>query len=156
LPRKTFGEFVGALTFFPHLVAGPIVRSSFILPQFDTFALPTWAECQQAFCLIGFGLAKKTAGDMLGVTVDRVFTSLKPLSRMDGWTGALAFTGQVFADFSGYTDIAIGLALLLGFKLPKNFDLPFFSQSPLEFWRRWHMSLSTWMRDYLFLPLRGR
>jgi len=155
-PKKRFLDFLGALTFFPHLVAGPIVRASFILPQFETFTGARWSEARQGFLLIAFGLAKKSVADMLGLTVDRVFAGGQPLGLLESWTGALAFTGQLYCDFSGYTDIAIGLALLLGFQLPKNFDLPFLSRNMVEFWRRWHISLSSWLRDYLYTPLAFR
>jgi D-alanyl-lipoteichoic acid acyltransferase DltB (MBOAT superfamily) len=155
-PKKNFLEFLGALTFFPHLVAGPIVRSSFILPQFETLSGARWADARQGFLLIAFGLAKKAIADMLSLTADRVFAGGEPLGLMDSWTGALAFTGQLYGDFSGYTDMAIGLALLLGFQLPKNFDLPFLSRNMVEFWRRWHISLSSWLRDYLYTPLAFR
>jgi alginate O-acetyltransferase complex protein AlgI len=93
--------------------------------------------------------------DLLAAPSDALFQASGAHSALEAWTGALAFTGQIYADFSGYTDIAIGVALLLGFVLPPNFDLPYLATSPIDFWRRWHLSLSTWLRDYLYIPLGG-
>jgi alginate O-acetyltransferase complex protein AlgI len=146
-------EFIAGLTFFPHLAAGPIVRSSFLLPQFEALAPPRWNECKRGFLLIATGLGTKTIADLLAFASDPVFDSADPQGALRSWTAALAFAGQVFGDFCGYTDMAAGVALLLGFSLPPNFDLPYISQSPTEFWRRWHISLSTWLRDYLWFPL---
>jgi alginate O-acetyltransferase complex protein AlgI len=153
--RKTIREYLAALTFFPHLVAGPIVRSSFILPQFDKFTPARWDACVAGFLLIAVGLLKKTAADLLGVVADGTFDAAGPFSAVESWTGSLAFAGQVYGDFSGYSDMATGLALLLGIMLPPNFNLPYLAWSPVEFWRRWHISLSTWLRDYLYISLGG-
>jgi D-alanyl-lipoteichoic acid acyltransferase DltB (MBOAT superfamily) len=147
-------EFLSAVSFFPHLVAGPIVRAATLLPQFEKFTPPQWQMIQRGALLIASGLFKKTIGDLLGNIVDPIFRGAGPdTSMLQGWTGALAFQGQIFCDFSGYTDIAIGVAAVLGFNLPPNFDLPFLASSPADYWRRWHISLSTWIRDYLFTPL---
>jgi D-alanyl-lipoteichoic acid acyltransferase DltB (MBOAT superfamily) len=109
---------------------------------------------QRGFLLVGVGLFKKTVGDLLGQTADEVFaTAGNDLSSLRAWTGALAFQGQIYGDFSGYTDIAIGISALLGFNLPPNFRLPFLATSPLDYWRRWHISLSTWIREYLYNPI---
>ena len=110
---------------------------------------------RRGYLLIAVGLFKKTVADLLAGPADALFHGPGATSALEAWTGALAFTGQIYADFSGYTDIAIGVALLLGFVLPPNFDLPYLATSPIDFWRRWHMSLSTWLRDYLYIPLGG-
>jgi len=148
-------EFMSSLTFFPHLVAGPIIRSSHLLPQFENLAPIPWKNIRRGFFLIGTGLMKKTVADLLSPIADRAFTAHGPLSAMSSWTGALAFTGQIYGDFSGYTDIAIGSAALLGFHIPDNFNLPYFATSPVDFWKRWHISLSSWLRDYLYISLGG-
>jgi D-alanyl-lipoteichoic acid acyltransferase DltB (MBOAT superfamily) len=152
-PRRRPHEFVASLTFFPHLIAGPIVRSSFLLPQFETLSPPDRQEVERGLVLVGAGLAKKTIADLLGPVVVQVFGAPHAKGPLESWTSALAFTAQIYGDFAGYTDIATGISLLLGFTLPPNFQLPYLSTSPLDFWRRWHMSLSTWLRDYLFQPL---
>jgi D-alanyl-lipoteichoic acid acyltransferase DltB (MBOAT superfamily) len=153
--RKRIHEFLAALSFFPHLVAGPIVRSSFILPQFDRWTAPRWEACKQGFLLIIFGLTKKTMADLMGAEADLLFASAGPHSALESWTAALTFTGQIYGDFSGYSDMALGIAALLGYTLPPNFNLPYLARTPVEFWRRWHISFSTWLRDYLYIPLGG-
>jgi len=154
--RRRPEEFLAAVSFFPHLVAGPIIRASVLLPQFEHMTPPRWEWVQRGYLLIAVGLFKKTVADLLAPVADTVFASGASLGALEGWTGALAFTGQIYADFSGYTDIAIGVALLLGFVLPPNFALPYLATSPIDFWHRWHLSLSTWLRDYLYIPLGGR
>jgi D-alanyl-lipoteichoic acid acyltransferase DltB (MBOAT superfamily) len=155
-PRKSLHEFLASLTFFPHLVAGPIVRSSQFLPQFQNPAPLQLDAAMRGLLLISAGLIKKTLADLIAPLSDAVFAGEGPYSALRAWTGTLAFTAQVYGDFSGYTDIAIGVAALLGFYLPKNFDLPYLASSPVDFWRRWHISLSTWLRDYLYMPLALR
>ena len=154
-PRKGLVEFVAALSFFPQLVAGPILRARQILPQMHELPIPTWVEAKRGFLLITAGVLKKTAADLLAAPVARAFDSTEPVSLLETWTGVLAFAGQIYGDFAGYTDMAIGLALVLGFKIPLNFNLPYTAVSPVDFWRRWHISLSTWLRDYLYIPLGG-
>ncbi|WMS85864.1 MBOAT family O-acyltransferase [Pleionea litopenaei] len=154
-PRKGLAEFVAALSFFPQLVAGPILRAKQILPQMHALALPTWLEAKHAFLLITVGLIKKTGADLLAIPAQKAFESPETLSTLELWTGVIAFAGQIYGDFSGYTDMAIGFALLLGFKIPLNFRVPYFAVSPVDFWRRWHISLSTWLRDYLYISLGG-
>jgi alginate O-acetyltransferase complex protein AlgI len=153
--RERPEEFLAAVSFFPHLVAGPIIRASVLLPQFETMQPPRWEQVRRGYLLIAVGLFKKTVADLLAAPSDALFHATGASSALEAWTGALAFTGQIYADFSGYTDIAIGVALLLGFVLPPNFDLPYLATSPIDFWRRWHLSLSTWLRDYLYIPLGG-
>jgi D-alanyl-lipoteichoic acid acyltransferase DltB (MBOAT superfamily) len=102
------------------------------------------------------GLVKKSVADRLALTADAAFNASGALSLFDAWTGLIAYAGQLYGDFSGYTDMAAGLALLLGLELPPNFNLPYLATSPADFWRRWHISLSTWLRDYVYLPLGVR
>ena len=145
------------LSFFPHLVAGPIVRAREFLPQLraprDRNNVPVGA----AACLIAFGLFKKVvvADYLARHAVDPVFAVPEAYGAVDAWTAMLAYAVQIFCDFSGYTDIAIGLALLMGFVFPQNFDRPYRSASPQEFWRRWHMTLSRFLRDFIYIPLGG-
>lgn len=153
--HKGFLEFLAALSFFPQLVAGPILRAKHILPQLDTMPVATWSNVQQGLLLIMAGLVKKTFADLMAGPAAAAFDSSVPISSMEAWVGALAFTAQIYGDFSGYTDIAIGVALLMGFHIPQNFNLPYFSVSPVDFWRRWHISLSGWLRDYLYISLGG-
>ncbi len=154
-PRKGLLEFVAALSFFPQLVAGPILRAKHILPQMHKISLPKWLEAKHGFLLITVGLIKKTGADILAIPADKAFAAQETLSTLEMWTGVLAFAGQIYGDFSGYTDMAIGLALLLGFNIPLNFRVPYFAISPVDFWRRWHISLSTWLKDYLYISLGG-
>ena len=154
-PRKGLVAFTTALAFFPQLVAGPILRANQILDQFHKLPTPTWTNAKHGFLLITVGLFKKTFADLLAIPVATAFDSGQSVSLLDTWTGVLAFAGQIYGDFSGYSDMAIGLALLLGFQIPLNFRLPYFATSPVDFWRRWHISLSTWLRDYLYIPLGG-
>ncbi len=153
--RERPEEFLAAVSFFPHLVAGPIIRASTLLPQFEKLEPPRWEQVRRGYLLVAVGLLKKTVADLLAAPSDALFSGAGPTSALEAWTGALAFTGQIYADFSGYTDIAIGVALLLGFVLPPNFNLPYLATSPIDFWRRWHLSLSTWLRDYLYISLGG-
>jgi D-alanyl-lipoteichoic acid acyltransferase DltB (MBOAT superfamily) len=154
-PRKGLVEFVAALSFFPQLVAGPILRARQILPQMHTIKLPEWIAVKHGFLLITVGLIKKTGADLLAIPAQKAFEAEGAISTLELWTGVLAFAGQIYGDFSGYTDMAIGIALILGFSIPLNFRVPYFALSPVDFWRRWHISLSTWLRDYLYISLGG-
>ena len=154
-PRKGLVEFIAALSFFPQLVAGPILRARQILPQMHAIALPEWVSVKHGFLLITVGLIKKTGADLLAIPAQTAFEATGPVSTLELWTGVLAFAGQIYGDFSGYTDIAIGIALILGFRIPLNFRVPYFAVSPVDFWRRWHISLSSWLRDYLYISLGG-
>jgi D-alanyl-lipoteichoic acid acyltransferase DltB (MBOAT superfamily) len=149
-------SFLASFTLFPHLLSGPIVRASQLVPQIEGGAEPTWPAARRALLLFTVGLAKKTVADRLGPLSDAAFDGSGSLSFVQAWTGLLAYAAQLYADFSGYTDMATGLAALLGLELPPNFDLPYLATSPADFWRRWHISLSTWLRDYLYLPLGVR
>lgn len=153
--HKGFLEFLTAISFFPQLVAGPILRARDILPQMDSMPVPTMSNIKDGLVLIVAGLIKKNFADLLAAPAAAAFDAQVPLSTLDAWIGVLAFTGQIYGDFSGYTDVAIGVALLMGFHLRRNFHLPYFSSSPVDFWRRWHISLSSWLRDYLYISLGG-
>ncbi len=145
------------LSFFPQLVAGPIVRASEFLPQLGSQARSDTVASHEAAWLIGRGLFKKVviSSYLAQTIVDPVFASTSTANRADLWLAMYSYAIQIYADFSGYTDIAIGLALLLGFRFPQNFDNPYRATSIRDFWRRWHQTLSRWLRDYLYIPLGG-
>jgi D-alanyl-lipoteichoic acid acyltransferase DltB (MBOAT superfamily) len=150
-------DFAVYLAFFPHLVAGPIVRASEFLPQLRGLGRRRRVDLTRAVCLIGAGLFKKVviSSYLSSTIVDPVFANPGRHSALDVLFGIYGYAIQIFADFSGYTDIAIGLALLLGFQFPQNFDRPYSAVSIQDFWRRWHMTLSRWLRDYLYVGLGG-
>ncbi|MCG8414415.1 MAG: membrane-bound O-acyltransferase family protein [Pseudomonadales bacterium] len=152
--RKGLLTFISALAFFPQLVAGPILRARYILPQLEIMPSPTWSGAKHGALLFTVGLFKKTVADLLATNVDYAFDGAG-VSMIEAWTGVLAFAAQIYGDFSGYTDMAIGAGMILGFKIPLNFRLPYFASSPADFWRRWHISLSSWLRDYLYISLGG-
>jgi D-alanyl-lipoteichoic acid acyltransferase DltB (MBOAT superfamily) len=153
----TLEKFAVYLSFFPHLVAGPIVRAHELIPQFDTPRDPRRVDTSRAFYLIATGLFKKVviANYLAANIVDEVFAAPEQHSSLEILIAVYAYAVQIYADFSGYTDIAIGIALLLGFKFPQNFDSPYAAVSIQDFWRRWHMTLSRWLRDYVYIPLGG-
>jgi D-alanyl-lipoteichoic acid acyltransferase DltB (MBOAT superfamily) len=150
-------DFAVYLSFFPHLVAGPIVRASEFLPQLAGVARRRRVDLTRAACLIGAGLFKKVVISSYLSTniVDPVFANPGRHSSLDVLFGIYGYAIQIYADFSGYTDMAIGIALLLGFEFPQNFDRPYSAVSIQDFWRRWHMTLSRWLRDYLYIGLGG-
>ena len=165
-PAKSFKEFALFVAFFPQLVAGPILRASNFLPQIrEKFSqLDTKNYLKQiliqrsnlkiGLTLMSFGFFKKMFfADNIAPFVDEIFLNPVGLDSFVILLGTIGFGIQVYCDFSGYSDIAIGAALILGFKVPQNFNFPFFATSPTEFWRRWHISLSTWVRDYVFYPM---
>lgn len=156
-PAKSLLDFSLFVTFFPQLVAGPIVRPSQLMPQFVEPKRATRPQFYWGLGLITIGLFEKIvlADSFLAPAVDAVFGADKALAPLDAWMGVLAFSGQIFFDFSGYSTIAIGAALCLGFALPNNFRFPYAAIGFSDFWRRWHISLSTWLRDYLYIPLGG-
>ncbi len=156
-PHDSYVEYLAFVAFFPHLVAGPIVRPRDLLPQLSGPARWNSAEGSEALFLIATGLLKKIAiGDYLALNlVDRVFDAPTQYSALECYTAVLGYAVQIYCDFSGYTDIAIGSALLLGVRFPLNFDSPYKAPNIQDFWRRWHISLSTWLRDYLYVPLGG-
>ena len=145
------------LSFFPHLVAGPIVRAREFLPQLARPRDPRKVAVGAGVTLICFGLIKKVviADYLARNAVDPVFAVPEAYGAPDAWTAVVAYAVQIYCDFSGYTDIAIGLALLMGFVFPQNFDAPYRSASPQEFWQRWHMTLSRYLRDFIYIPLGG-
>jgi D-alanyl-lipoteichoic acid acyltransferase DltB (MBOAT superfamily) len=156
-PSKSILDFAFYICFFPHLVAGPIVRAVNFLPQIHKDVILTKEEIGQALFLILTGLVKKAIiSDYISVNfVDRVFDAPTLYSGFENLMGVYGYAMQIYCDFSGYSDMAIGIALLLGYRLGVNFDLPYQSSSITEFWRRWHISLSSWLRDYLYIPLGG-
>jgi len=144
------------LLFFPHLIAGPIVRPGQLLPQLRRGRPLDWSRVEVGVRIFVLGMLKKAAvADQLALIVDPVFA--RPGSYATGtlWTAAVSYAVQIYCDFSGYSDMAIGAAHLLGITLPTNFRMPYFAANPAEFWRRWHITLSTWLRDYLYIPLGG-
>jgi alginate O-acetyltransferase complex protein AlgI len=145
------------VAFFPQLVAGPIVRAREFFHDLWTWKAPTGAEWQQGVATILTGFVKKLVfADQFALVADRYFANPTALpGGAPAWTGTIAFALQIFFDFSGYTDIAIGVALLFGFHFPENFRRPYLSASITEFWRRWHMTLSRWLRDYIYISLGG-
>ncbi|HEY7477523.1 MAG TPA: MBOAT family protein [Actinomycetota bacterium] len=145
------------LSFFPHLVAGPIVRPDELIPQFEHRQDARHVDIVGAGWLILGGLFKKVviANTLSAAIVDPVFGDPSRQSAVDALGGLIAYAVVIYCDFSGYTDIAIGVAKLLGFEFPQNFDRPYSARSIQEFWRRWHMTLSRWLRDYLYIPLGG-
>jgi D-alanyl-lipoteichoic acid acyltransferase DltB (MBOAT superfamily) len=153
----TLEKFAVYLSFFPHLVAGPIVRPSELIPQIETPRNPRRVDTSRAFYLIATGLFKKVviANYLASSIVDQVFAAPDQHSSLEILIAVYAYAVQIYADFSGYTDIAIGIALLLGFQFPQNFDSPYAAVSVQDFWRRWHMTLSRWLRDYVYIPLGG-
>ena len=155
--QPTLLEFSLFMSFFPYLAAGPIVRNSEVLPQFRAPVERRRIDASRALYLITLGLVKKVViGDFLARgLVDGVFAAPGQYASLDVVIGIHAYAAQIYCDFSGYTDMAIGVALLLGVSLPRNFDRPYTAESLREFWRRWHMTLSRWLRDYLYIPLGG-
>jgi alginate O-acetyltransferase complex protein AlgI len=156
-PAEHFLDYALFVTFFPQLVAGPIVRPTELVPQFE---VPRQASSHQlgwGGALMAFGLFQKIvfADVLFAPAADAVFGAAAAVAPVDAWIGVLAFAGQIFCDFAGYSTIAIGAALALGFSLPDNFRMPYAAVGFSDFWRRWHISLSTWLRDYLYIPLGG-
>lgn len=151
-------EHFTAVSFFPTIVAGPITRVTDLAKQFSTAPVLARADGGRAFFLIGMGLIKKTLiADYLGANfVNRVFDTPNLYTGAEALLAVYAYSLQIYFDFSGYTDIARGVALLLGIRLPVNFDRPYASASVTEFWRRWHISFSNWLRDYLYFSLPGK
>lgn len=156
-PVRSMRDFSLFVTFFPHLVAGPIVRPPQLVPQFEKAHTATRNQLMQGLFLLSLGLFMKVvlADSMLSGTADAVFNSTDKMTTLDSWMGVLAFSGQIFFDFAGYSTCAIGVALCLGFVLPQNFLYPYAAIGFSDFWRRWHITLSAWLRDYLYIPLGG-
>ena len=167
-PSKSIKEFALFVAFFPQLVAGPIIRASEFLPQLrekienNTTKINLKqiiihnSNLKLGITIMSFGFFKKMFfADNIEPLVNEIFTNPIGSNSFEIWLGTIAFGIQIYGDFSGYSDIAIGAALILGFNIPRNFNKPYFAISPSDFWRRWHISLSSWLRDYLYIPLGG-
>ena len=155
-PEKNLVDYGLYVAFFPQLVAGPIERAHRLLPQIKRPRSVTSDQLNSGIFLIIWGLFKKVViADQLAITVDTVFSGDIENGTLTIIAGSLAFAFQIYCDFSGYTDIARGISKLFGFELMLNFKLPYFAKNPSDFWSRWHISLSTWIRDYLYIPLGG-
>jgi D-alanyl-lipoteichoic acid acyltransferase DltB (MBOAT superfamily) len=153
--RRSLLDVAVFVSFFPHLVAGPIQRASFLLPQVEAPRRFVVDQARSGFVLICWGYFKKLViADNVGVIANKVFALADPTFPIL-WAGVFAFAIQIYADFSAYTDIARGTSRWLGFELTENFDHPYLARSPSDFWRRWNISLSTWFRDYVYVPLGG-
>src|SRR5882724_4541117 len=149
-------DFAVFVAFFPHMVAGPIQRAANLLYQVARPRRLTRAAFVSGGWLIVWGLWKKIViADNLARIVDPIFAGSATVAALPAYLGAVAFAFQIYCDFSAYSDIARGVARLLGFELMLNFNLPYFATNPSDFWRRWHISLSNWLRDYLYIPLGG-
>jgi alginate O-acetyltransferase complex protein AlgI len=156
-PWHSFLDYALYVTFFPQLVAGPIVRSNTFLPQCEDTRRTTGPALGLGLALLVLGLFMKIviADGLLAPVVERVFDATVPVTFASGWFGTVAFAGQIFCDFAGYSTCAIGIAMSLGFTLPRNFHFPYAATGLSNFWTRWHISLSTWLRDYLYISLGG-
>lgn len=156
-PEKSLLDFSLFVSFLPQLVAGPIVRPGELIPQFKEPRVATTKQMLNGLFLLSLGLFMKSvlADTLLASSADTVFGAPVPLTAIDAWLGVLAFSGQIFFDFAGYSTCAIGIAMCLGFLLTDNFRYPYAAIGFSDFWKRWHITLSTWLRDYLYIPLGG-
>lgn len=157
-PMKKITDYALYILLFPQLIAGPIIRFNEISDQIQQRNQSNWINnCYDGLFRFTIGLAKKVfIANVLGKQVDDIFNLLDyQMDFLLAWTGILAYTFQIYFDFSGYSDMAIGLAKMMGFKFPENFNMPYIAKNITDFWNRWHMSLSRWMRDYLYIPLGG-
>jgi alginate O-acetyltransferase complex protein AlgI len=153
-PKRSFLDFACFVSMFPQLVAGPIIRYSEVAEQMEARS-HTIVKFARGAAFVSLGLAKKILiANPCGKVADTVFGADGP-GALDAWIGAVAYAFQIYFDFSAYSDMAVGLGLMLGFVFAKNFDSPYLAESITDFWRRWHLSLSTWLRDYLYVPLGG-
>jgi alginate O-acetyltransferase complex protein AlgI len=149
-------DYAVYILFFPHLVAGPIVRPHDFLPQLDRPKWLDWVRVQAGVRLFMIGLFKKAViADQIALIIDPVYKNPEQYNSGALWLAMLGYAMQIYCDFSGYTDMALGIAHTFGFKLPNNFNAPYLASSPADFWRRWHISLSRWLRDYLYISLGG-
>ena len=153
---RSLWRYAMFVTYFPELIAGPIVRASVFLPQMTRSLRPSIQRAQVGMQLILLGITKKLVfADRLSLFVDRVFADPNTYSPSTAILATIAYSIQVYCDFSGYSDMAIGISKIIGFDLPENFDMPYLACSVTEFWRRWHITLSQWLRDYLYISLGG-
>ena len=157
LPARRFLDYALFVTFFPHLVAGPIMRPTELVPQFEQPHRASASQLRFGLVLMTLGLFQKIvlADSFLAKAAEMVYDSDKIPGTLDAWFGTLAFSGQIFCDFAGYSTTAIGAAMCLGFAMPDNFRFPYAAIGFSDFWRRWHITLSSWLRDYLYIPLGG-
>ena len=156
VPTRKWFDYLFFLSFVPGLVAGPIVRADYFLPQLKKNLKPTSAMIWAGLWLVIVGIAKKAViGDYIAQYNDLVFEYPDRYSGVETLMGLVGYVMQIYCDFSGYSDMAIGLALIMGFRLGINFDSPYRSRNLQQFWRRWHISLSSWLRDYIYIPLGG-
>jgi alginate O-acetyltransferase complex protein AlgI len=154
--ETNLANFMLFILFFPHLIAGPIVRARDFLPQVRRRKHFSWARMQLGAQFFLMGLFKKLAiADRMALFADPVFANPENFRTSAVWLALIAYALQIYCDFSGYTDMALGTAHMLGYRLAENFNMPYIAANVSEFWRRWHISLSTWLRDYLFIPLGG-
>ena len=155
-PIKSLMDMALYVSFFPHLIAGPIIRSEDLVPQLIADRGFDWANIREGIARFVWGMVKKIyVADVMAKVAAEVYGNPTTASASALVLGTYAFAVQIYCDFSAYSDMAIGSARMLGIKLPENFDMPYLSCSIREFWRRWHISLSTWLRDYLYIPLGG-
>jgi D-alanyl-lipoteichoic acid acyltransferase DltB (MBOAT superfamily) len=156
VPERSFVRMALFVSYFPHLVAGPIIRPDQLLPTLHTPWRLHPGRLTSGFHLVLVGLFKKLLiADSVSPLADQILNAPAGLPSLAIWLGTILFAIQIYCDFSGYTDVARGVSRMLGVELPLNFDFPYFSTSIVQFWRRWHISLSTWLRDYLYIPLGG-
>lgn len=157
-PANSFLSFLGFVAFFPQVIAGPIVRAKQFLPQIEILFLgkkPRKSLFNFGFSLLLLGIFKKSIlADSVAPVVEEIFY-FGPQDIVWAWLGCILFSFQIYFDFSGYSDMAVGSAIILGFRIPFNFKTPYLSNGPQEFWRRWHITLSNWIRDYLYIPIGG-
>jgi alginate O-acetyltransferase complex protein AlgI len=156
-PTRSMLDFALFVTFFPHLVAGPIMRPTELVPQFQKMHRPSADQLRFGLALMTLGLFQKVvlADGFLAAPAEQLFDGTETPGALDAWLGTLAFSGQIFCDFAGYSTTAIGAALCFGYKMPDNFRFPYAAVGFSDFWRRWHITLSSWLRDYLYIPLGG-
>ena len=151
---RSLWRYAMFVCYFPDLIAGPIVRASVFFPQMKRPLRPSWRQAAAGSQMIALGLTKKLLiADQLAVFVDPVFAEAGRYSPLTVWSAVIAYSLQIYCDFSGYSDMAIGVSKIIGIDLPENFNMPYLAVSPLDFWRRWHITLSSWLRDYLYLSL---
>lgn len=155
-PCRNLRDFLLFVAFFPHLVAGPIIRAANLLPQFYRPVRPTMADVESGLAKFALGAVKKLViSDRIAPHVDLIFSNPANYDGLTLLQGALGYAVQIYCDFSGYSDMAIGCARMMGFRFMENFQMPYSAANITEFWRRWHISLSTWFRDYVYIPLGG-